>query len=170
MRRLLIVPLLIGGMLVGVEPVGNNSGHNYRVLAYSAGAVKQLPGEEGDDKAVSGQAGKGNAGTGAGGNGTGNVMPARTGTVKRVLILEATAYADRGPTKSGPSAGPGVVSVDPKVIPLGSRVYVEGYGYARALDTGKYINGHRIDVWFSSVSRANRWGRKPVKVHVYHNQ
>jgi uncharacterized protein YabE (DUF348 family) len=59
-----------------------------------------------------------------------------------------------------------VIAVDPSVIPLGTKVYVEGYGYAVAADTGSAIRGHKIDVFFSSKSDAYRWGRKQVKVKI----
>ena len=52
------------------------------------------------------------------------------------------------------------------VIPLGSKVYVEGYGYAVAADTGGAIKGYKIDVFFPSKSDAYRWGRKKVKIKI----
>ena len=66
--------------------------------------------------------------------------------------------------KSNPNVK--VIAVDPSVIPLGTKVYVEGYGYAIAADTGSAINGYKIDVFFSSKSEAYRWGRKRVKIKV----
>lgn len=59
-----------------------------------------------------------------------------------------------------------VIAVDPKVIPLGTKVYVEDYGYAVAGDTGSAIKGNKIDVFFSSKSEAYKWGRKSVKVKI----
>lgn len=59
-----------------------------------------------------------------------------------------------------------VIAVDPSVIPLGTKVYVEGYGYAVAGDTGNAIQGRKIDVFFSNQSKANQWGVKRVKVKV----
>ena len=59
-----------------------------------------------------------------------------------------------------------VIAVDPRVIPLGSKVYVDGYGYAIASDTGGAIKGNKIDVFFPSKSDAYRWGRKTVKIKV----
>jgi len=66
--------------------------------------------------------------------------------------------------KANPNAK--VIAVDPSVIPLGSKVYVEGYGYATAADTGSAINGNKIDVFFPSKSQAYRWGNKRVKIQV----
>lgn len=59
-----------------------------------------------------------------------------------------------------------VIAVDPSIIPLGTKVYVEGYGYAIAADTGGSIKGYKIDVFFSSKSDAYRWGVRNVKVKI----
>ncbi|MGF2614070.1 DUF348 domain-containing protein [Rossellomorea vietnamensis] len=65
-------------------------------------------------------------------------------------------------------ANPGVkvIAVDPSIIPLGTKVYVDGYGYAVAADTGGAIKGNKIDVFFPSKSEAYRWGRKQVKIKI----
>ena len=59
-----------------------------------------------------------------------------------------------------------MVAVDPRVIPLGSRIYVEGYGEAIAGDTGGAIKGNRIDVLMPSKSQSSDWGRKTVQVTI----
>jgi uncharacterized protein YabE (DUF348 family) len=59
-----------------------------------------------------------------------------------------------------------VIAVDPNVIPLGTKVYVEGYGYAIAGDTGRAIKGNKIDVFFSTKAEAYSWGRKTVKIKI----
>ncbi len=59
-----------------------------------------------------------------------------------------------------------VIAVDPSVIPLGTKVYVEGYGYAVAADTGSAVKGNKIDVFFANKSDAYRWGRKSVKIKI----
>ncbi len=59
-----------------------------------------------------------------------------------------------------------VVAVDPKVIPLGSRVWVEGYGEAIAGDTGGAIKGNKIDVFIPTKKEATKWGVKKVKLKV----
>ncbi|WP_221569240.1 G5 and 3D domain-containing protein [Alkalihalobacillus sp. TS-13] len=74
--------------------------------------------------------------------------------------ITATGYN----LKENPNAK--VIAVDPSVIPLGSKVWVEGYGYATALDTGGAINGKKIDVFFSSQSAATSWGRKTVRIKI----
>ncbi|MGB9866621.1 MAG: G5 domain-containing protein [Bacillota bacterium] len=94
---------------------------------------------------------------------------------KRALEVVATAYTPGpesngiytdGYTATGIKATYGVVAVDPKVIPLKSRLYVEGYGFAIAADTGGAIKGNRIDVCFDTVSEALKWGRRKVKVYI----
>lgn len=87
----------------------------------------------------------------------------------RTMRVESTAYSPREPgldftTATGARAEKGVVAVDPRVIPLGTKVYVPGYGYAVARDTGGAIKGRRIDVCFETVAEANRWGRRHVTV------
>ncbi len=94
---------------------------------------------------------------------------------RRVFRMVATAY-DPGPRSCGPRAsgktaigmhaGHGVVAVDPAMIPMKARLYVEGYGYAVAGDTGGAIKGNRIDLGFHSRAQALRYGRRPVTVRV----
>lgn len=93
----------------------------------------------------------------------------------KVFTVEATAYSSdcsgcSGITATGinikQSPTPKVISVDPNVIPLGSRVWVEGYGEAIAGDTGGAIKGNRIDVLVSNDSKARSWGRKTVQVKI----
>ena len=88
------------------------------------------------------------------------------------MTVEATAYtpydgSQTGRTATGRKAEFGVIAVDPRVIPLNSLVYVEGYGFAVAADTGGAIKGNRIDVCFLSNATANKWGRKKVVIHVF---
>ncbi len=59
-----------------------------------------------------------------------------------------------------------VIAVDPSVIPLGSKVWVEGYGHAIAGDTGGAIKGNRIDVFVPTKKEAYRFGKKSVKIRV----
>jgi 3D (Asp-Asp-Asp) domain-containing protein len=103
-------------------------------------------------------------------------LPSRAGiTSRRILSVVATAY-DPGPGSCGPHAngrtcigmraGRGIIAVDPRVIPLGSRVYVEGYGLAIAADVGGAIKGRRIDVCFPTRREALNWGRRTINVTV----
>jgi 3D (Asp-Asp-Asp) domain-containing protein len=89
---------------------------------------------------------------------------------KQLLNLVATGYGpgengewgDR--TKLETTVGFGTVAVDPRVIPLRSRLYVEGYGFALAYDIGGAIKGNRIDLGFNSDEEAADVGRKKVRV------
>ncbi|WML36516.1 3D domain-containing protein [Clostridium sp. OS1-26] len=112
--------------------------------------------------------------------------PSRGGQIiyKDSIRMRATAYTSSyADTGKGPgSEGFGItatgtvakrnsnsyssVAVDPRVIPLGTKLYVEGYGYAVAEDTGGAIKGNRIDVYFNSSSEADNWGVKWVNVYV----
>jgi 3D (Asp-Asp-Asp) domain-containing protein len=86
---------------------------------------------------------------------------------ERVLNMVATGYTHTGNrtyTDIWPSVG--VVAVDPNVIPLGTRLYIEGYGYATALDIGSSIKGNRIDLFFETKAQAWKWGRRTVQVFV----
>lgn len=94
----------------------------------------------------------------------------------KTLTMEATAYNwdcqscdGRGKTATGHDlkANPeGVIAVDPSVIPLGTRVYIEGYGYAVARDTGGAIKGNKIDLHMSTPEKAQQFGRKTVEVQI----
>lgn len=91
-----------------------------------------------------------------------------------IYSMEATAYTDDkqsqgkwvGQTATGVKSQIGIVAVDPKVIPLGTRLYVEGYGPARAMDTGGAIKGNRIDVFLPNRGKCIEWGRKNIRVRV----
>jgi 3D (Asp-Asp-Asp) domain-containing protein len=78
--------------------------------------------------------------------------------------VSASAYALRGGTATGISAGWGVAAVDPSFIPLGTRFTVPGYGEAVASDTGPAIRGAEIDLWFPSLAAARAWGRRTVTI------
>ncbi|MDF9758567.1 uncharacterized protein YabE (DUF348 family) [Peribacillus simplex] len=96
-------------------------------------------------------------------------------TSGKEIYVSSTAYTASckgcsGVTSTGvdlkSSPGAKIIAVDPSVIPMGSKVYVEGYGYAVAADKGGAIKGNRIDVFFSSKNDAYRWGAKKVKIRV----
>ncbi|GEA15538.1 hypothetical protein E308F_17820 [Moorella sp. E308F] len=87
------------------------------------------------------------------------------------MEIVATGYSasreegtEDGVTATGTRVRRGVAAVDPRVIPLGSEMYVPGYGWARAEDTGGAIKGRRVDLFFPSREEALRWGVKKVKV------
>jgi peptidoglycan DL-endopeptidase CwlO len=91
------------------------------------------------------------------------LAPAAAGG-SRLLTVVATGYALSGNTASGIPVGPGVVAVDPAVIPLGTPLAIPGYGHGIAADTGGAIKGARIDLWFSSEAEARAWGRRSVTI------
>lgn len=71
-----------------------------------------------------------------------------------------------GTTATGTQVAPGTIAVDPALIPLYSNIYVPGYGFGRALDTGGAVKGHHIDVWLRSCAAARQWGVKHVRIRV----
>ncbi len=89
----------------------------------------------------------------------------------RSLFVSATGYSAYDPgnspyTAMGTPVRYGVIAVDPSVIPLGSRVYIPGYGVAVAEDTGGAIQGNRIDVAFDSHEQALEFGRQNFEVYL----
>ena len=79
----------------------------------------------------------------------------------------ATAYTHTGyRTATGTWPSRGTIAVDPEVIPLGTRLYVDGYGEGVAVDTGGLIKGTRIDVFMETKDEALLWGKRPVEVRI----
>lgn len=94
---------------------------------------------------------------------------------QRAIEVLSTAYCPctkccgpyaSGTTRTGLPAKKGIIAVDPGLIPLGSRVYVDGYGFAIAADTGSAIRGDRIDVCFDTHDEALIWGMRRLKVYI----
>ena len=123
--------------------------------------------------------------------GTRNVKTSSRGSFRysKVMTMTATAYdlsyestgkrpGDRwyGITASGTKVRPGVVAVDPNVIPLGTKLYVESldgtpdYGFCVAEDTGGAIKGNKIDLFFETAEEVARFGRRKVKVYILDNR
>lgn len=105
----------------------------------------------------------------------GNAAASRGGSyvAKKVLTMNASAYmANEGRmnptsrTATGKTCEFGIIAVDPRVIPLHTLLYVEGYGFGVAEDTGGAIKGNKLDLCMNSRSEMNAWGRRQVKVHV----
>jgi uncharacterized protein YabE (DUF348 family) len=109
------------------------------------------------------------------------------GTVrfKKAMVMSSTAYdatfestgknpehPQYGITRSGTRVRPGVVAVDPKVIPLGTKLYIKSldgrpdYGFASAEDTGGAIKGNKIDLYFESPEEVKKYGRRNVLVYI----
>jgi 3D (Asp-Asp-Asp) domain-containing protein len=84
----------------------------------------------------------------------------------RQLVVSATCYDLPGRTATGMPVGPGVVAVDPSVIPLGTRVSVPGYGNGVAADVGSAIKGATIDLWMPQA-QCMAWGRRTVTITIY---
>jgi 3D (Asp-Asp-Asp) domain-containing protein len=90
--------------------------------------------------------------------------PASSG---QALTVVATAYDLPGTTATGVPVGPGIVAVDPNVIPLGTRMSIPGYGEGVAADTGSAIIGNRIDVWVPNGAAASNWGVRTVTITLH---
>lgn len=110
---------------------------------------------------------------------TGSNSSGAPSTYRYKLTMSATAYCScvectgkrpgdywYGMTATGMKARYGVVAVDPKVIPLYTHLYIEGYGYAIAGDTGGAIKGKKIDLYFDSMKTVNKFGRQTRTVYV----
>lgn len=90
---------------------------------------------------------------------------------KATYTMEATAYSGDTITATGVTPvrnpnGLSTIAVDPSIIPLGSKVYIPGYGEAIAADTGGAIKGHRIDLFLNSENECINWGRQNVTLYV----
>lgn len=90
---------------------------------------------------------------------------------KYALNVTATGYTPYDPgctgiTASGTVAKRGSIAVDPRVIPMGTKLYIPGYGYGVAEDTGGAIKGNKIDLCYSSKNEAFSWGRRNVTIYV----
>ena len=110
--------------------------------------------------------------------GTRRSFASRNGEVldyKELLYCQSTAYTGGGVTATGSvpvynPSGISTIAVDPRVIPLGSLVYVDGYGKAIAADTGGAIQGNIVDIYVNSYDHATSWGRRydvPVYILAY---
>ncbi|TDL83059.1 3D domain-containing protein [Peribacillus frigoritolerans] len=92
----------------------------------------------------------------------------------KIFYVTATAYSHEDTASDFTAIGINIkenanmklIAVDPKIIPLGKKVWVEGYGVAIAGDTGGAIKNHKIDVLMPNIAEARKWGRKTVKVEV----
>ena len=100
---------------------------------------------------------------------SGTTSPSTGGSVEKgqQLTVSATCYCLKGSTVSGLPVGPGIIATDPTVIPLGTRVFVPGYGKAVAADTGSAVKGNTIDLWVASCAQASAYGQRTVTITIY---
>ena len=92
------------------------------------------------------------------------VLAAAPASGPRTLTVSSSGYALKGRTATGIPTAPGVVAVDPSVIPLGTRMAIPGYGLGIAADTGGAVVGNTIDLWFPTTAQALAWGRRTVTI------
>lgn len=95
-----------------------------------------------------------------------------TSRYSRSILMNASGYSAYDPgngsyTAQGHFLHRGLVAVDPGVIPLGTRLYIPGYGFAIADDIGGSINGNSIDLAFDSHREALQFGRQTIMVYIY---
>jgi len=87
--------------------------------------------------------------------------------IEKVFTMEASAYTHTGNrTYTGIYPEIGTIAVDPEIIPIGTRLWVEGYGYGIAQDTGKAIKGNKLDLFMETRRECLYWGRRRVKVYI----
>jgi 3D (Asp-Asp-Asp) domain-containing protein len=88
--------------------------------------------------------------------------------VKRVeyKTFVATAYSLKGKTASGDRTRHGIIAADRRVLPLGTKVHIQGMGEYTVKDTGGAIKGNRIDIWMPSRKAAMQFGRRKVQVKI----
>ncbi|MBO8159969.1 3D domain-containing protein [Thermosyntropha sp.] len=101
----------------------------------------------------------------------GNITSVSRGSLRldfrEARYMKASAYTYTGNrTATGKVPEVGMVAVDPSVIPLGTRLYIEGYGYAVAADTGGAIKGNTLDIFMETREQCLKWGRRTVKVYI----
>jgi 3D (Asp-Asp-Asp) domain-containing protein len=97
--------------------------------------------------------------------------PATSSKPSRRLTVSATAYCQNGTTKSGEQTRPGIVAADPRVLPMGTRLRINGLRQPdtvvyKVSDTGSEIKGREIDIYMPSCGDAIRFGRQRIEVHV----
>ena len=92
--------------------------------------------------------------------------PAPPEGVGKKIGVRAYAYCINGRTASGTKTKMGTVAVDRSLIPLGSKIYIPGYGWGTALDTGGHMRGKVIDIWYPSYGKCMQWGVRNVTITV----
>ena len=104
---------------------------------------------------------------GGGGGGGGAPPPGPPPQSGSKVTVSSTGYCLRGTTATGIPVGWGVIAVDPSFIPLGTRMFVPGYGEGVAADTGSAVKGAVIDLWFPTCAQALQWGGRTVTITLH---
>jgi 3D (Asp-Asp-Asp) domain-containing protein len=89
--------------------------------------------------------------------------------ISGLIAFTATAYSLRGRTASGSGVRRGIVAADPRVLPLGTRIYISAGQYSGnyiVADTGGAVKGRKLDLWMPSTAEAIRFGRRKVSIKV----
>jgi 3D (Asp-Asp-Asp) domain-containing protein/peptidoglycan hydrolase CwlO-like protein len=107
------------------------------------------------------------AGGGGGGGGGAAPPPGPPPQSGSKVTVSSTGYCLRGTTATGIPVGWGVIAVDPSFIPLGTRMFVPGYGEGVAADTGSAVKGAVIDLWFPTCAQALQWGWRTVTITLH---
>ena len=155
-------------LVAGLRSSKQIAGRRLTQLEEAAAAVRDKAAKIEGDVAT---AGGGDGTTTSDGGGTG-VGPNDPGPTPRpvgsgqTLTVVSTAYAIHGTTATGLRTRRGICATDPRVIPLGTKFDVPGYGRCVAADTGGAIKGNRIDVWVETEAEALQWGLRTVTVSI----
>jgi peptidoglycan DL-endopeptidase CwlO len=123
----------------------------------------QAAASEEQSESLSSEGGGGGGGTG-GGSSQPPAPPPASGSK---VTVSSTGYCLQGTTATGIPVGWGVVAVDPAFIPLGTRMFVPGYGEGVAADTGSAVKGAMIDLWFPTCAQALAWGRRTITITLH---
>jgi 3D (Asp-Asp-Asp) domain-containing protein len=95
-----------------------------------------------------------------------STTPTSTAAARGALLgsFEVTCHTGKGVTASGRPSSRETVSVDPRAVPLGTRLVIEGVGTRVAADTGRSVRGRRLDIWEPSAAACTRFGRRQLRV------
>jgi 3D (Asp-Asp-Asp) domain-containing protein/peptidoglycan hydrolase CwlO-like protein len=116
------------------------------------------------DQAATAESRSQDLGSGGGGGGGSAPPPATPPASGQKVTVSSTGYCLRGKTATGIPVAWGVIATDPSFIPLGTRMFVPGYGEGVAADTGSAVKGAVIDLWFPTCTQAIQWGRRTVTI------
>ena len=157
-------------LVAGLRSSKQIAGRRLTQLEEAAAAVRDKAAKIEGDVAAGANGGDGGTTTSDGsGTGTGPTDPRPPpGPVGsgQTLTVVSTAYAIHGTTATGLRTRRGICATDPRVIPLGTKFDVPGYGRCVAADTGGAIKGNRIDVWVETEAEALQWGLRTVTVSI----